>query len=1091
MKSSSRQSARLVRVVTILSFLCGIAVPISLGQVSFLQPLTFPTNGNPTVDADFNRDGKLDIATPGTLLLGNGDGTFKAPINLSVSGNLVATADFNNDGNPDLLIASTQSTVLNVLLGNGDGTFQTAKIENVGISFSDIIAVDVNGDGKPDVLGLVGAQIFVFLGNGDGTFKTGVPYSAGPYPYLMLTGDFNGDGKVDIATAYGYPGRIGVMLGNGDGTFQSPVISSVGATQPFDLATADINDDGKLDLIIADQSTNQTYTFLGKGDGTFQAGILAAPSVGSLAVADLNSDGKPDLILNTQLSFIAEILLGNGDGTFTYFRAYASQSGGDNRVDMLTADFNNDGKLDLVAGDTMLLGSGNATFNGQPVTIFPAASSAASGDFNVDGNQDLAVTSSDVNILLGDGAGSFTVAHTYTLSAPGTAIAAGDLNGDGKLDLAIITIDSSQNWSLTVMLGYGDGTFGPPTLYQQGLATNSFPVLMADLRGDQKPYVLTLQGDSLVVFPNNGDGTFGAPASYFAGSGANGVVVADFNSDGKLDAAVSSSAGIGILLGDGDGTFQGATFIAIAGNASGIVTGDFNNDGKADLIVNCCAGSPVFLGNGNGTFTTVSGNVASGVLGVADFNGDGNLDLMTGDCQFGGAQSSTWCVQLGNGDGTFRNPITIMYDSDVVNGFNVVADFNHDQKSDIAIDLSPSLNSSPGGVFMLLNTTPPTPGGTLTPSAVNFGSQAAGTDSAPVPVTLKNTGSGVLTVTNVAIGGTNAAEFKQTNNCTTVQPLGTCTINVTFAPAAPGKASATLKVTDNTVNGAQMAALSGAGTGPGATFSPSSVTFAPQSVGTSSAATPVNLTNMGTVTLTITSLKITGTNASEFSQTNDCAGSIAPGSSCAINVTFTPTATGDAGASLIVTDNASGSPQTVALSGEGTGLDLGLGSGGSSSATVAAGSTATYKLVIGGAGFAGQTSMTCTGAPTGASCTISPASLNVSASSESALTVNVTTTSRTEAALTPGRFRTAPWLWAVAIVGVVMLPGSGIRRRTATRYLRVLPLGLLLLICSCGGGNSGGSQTNANGTPAGNYMLTVTAKSSGTTQSMQLALTVQ
>ena len=73
--------------------------------------------------ADFNRDGKLDIAFAGSLLLGNGDGTFKAPINLSVTGNLVATADFNGDGNPDLLVASTSSTVLNILLGNGQDLF--------------------------------------------------------------------------------------------------------------------------------------------------------------------------------------------------------------------------------------------------------------------------------------------------------------------------------------------------------------------------------------------------------------------------------------------------------------------------------------------------------------------------------------------------------------------------------------------------------------------------------------------------------------------------------------------------------------------------------------------------------------------------------------------------------------------------------------------------------------------------------------------------------------------------------------------------------------------------------------------------------
>ena len=806
MKTSSLLVAFVIRIAAVLSLLGALAVPHAHAQVSFLQPLSFQ-GSTPEVDADFNRDGKLDIATSSTLLLGNGDGTFKTPINLSVSGNLVATADFNDDGNPDLLIASSQSTVLSVLLGNGDGTFQAPKSTNVGISFGGLAVADVNGDGKPDVLGVVvGGQVFVFLGNGDGTFKAGVPYSAGPNPYLMVTGDFNGDGKVDIATADGYPAQIAVMLGNGDGTFQSPVIST-GVIQPFDMTAADVNDDGKLDLIIADNSTVQTYTFLGNGDGTFQAGIVAAATAGSPGVADVNGDGKPDLILNTQYSFITEILLGNGDGTFTYARAYASQSGGDNPVDILSADFNNDGKPDVVVGDTMLLGNGNGTFRGQPVTLLPTSFAAAAGDFNGDGNPDLAVTSSTgLNILLGDGAGAFAVAHTY--SASGNSIATGDLNGDGKLDLAITAADPAQDWSLTILLGNGDGTFGPPTVYQQGMASGSSPVLIADLRGDHKPYVLTVQGDSLVVFPNNGDGTFGTPISYFAGSAANGVVVADFNGDGKLDAGVSSSAGIGILLGNGDGTFQGATFTATGGNAFSIETGDFNNDGKADLVV----GFQVFLGNGNGTFTALPESLASVVVGVADFNGDGNLDLLEGACPFSTAQFSIWCVQLGIGNGTFGNPITVTTSSDMTSGFNVIADFDRDQRPDIAIDLSPVLNSSPGGVFVLLNTTPPAPSGSLTPSAVNFGSLAAGTVSNLVPLTLKNTGSGVLTVTSVAVVGVSASEFSQTNNCTTVQPGANCTIKVGFAPTAAGNATASLSVTDNAVGSPQTVTLSGTAT---------------------------------------------------------------------------------------------------------------------------------------------------------------------------------------------------------------------------------------------------------------------------------------
>jgi FG-GAP-like repeat len=754
MKSSSLSRVPFARLLIILSVLCAIAAPVARAQVSFLQPLTFPGSTS-EVDADFNRDGKLDIATPGTLLLGNGDGTFKTPINLSVSGNLVATADFNGDGNPDLLIAS--ATILNVLLGNGDGTFQPAKITDVGISLGEIVVADVNGDGKPDLLGWVGTQVFVFLGNGDGTFKAGVPYAAGPNPHLMLTGDFNGDGKLDIATASADPGEIAVMLGNGDGTFQSPV-TSTGVVGPTSAAAADLNNDGNLDLIISDGSTRQSYTFFGNGNGTFQSGIVAAPLVGGLAVADLNGDGKPDLV-GADTGLGEAVALGNGDGTFTYTRSYA---GGGNP---LIADFTNDGKLDVACGGTMLLGNGDGTLKGQPEVVLPGGGSAAVGDFNGNGNADLAVTSSsDVCIFLGNAAGWLTMDGSCGLSAPEYSGAAGDLNGDGKLDLAFYTTDQISSWALLVLLGNGDGTFGAATAYQESSQSPNVttPVMIADLRGDHKPYLAVVEGDNLVVLPNNGDGTFGALVSYFAGSLVYSGAIADFNGDGKLDAAVTSSAGIGILLGNGDGTFQDAAFIPTAVSASSIVTGDFNNDGKPDLIVS----GQVFLGNGDGTFAALPpGNVAGEIDGIADFNGDGNLDLAEGDCTGTTSQFSLWCVQMGNGDGTFGKQINIQNNMEVSPGFAVVADFNGDGKPDIAIELDFFWINPPAGLFVLLNTTPPAPGVNVSPSALTFPSQTVGTSSSPMGVNLSNAGKGVLTLSDVKFTGANASEFSQTNNC--------------------------------------------------------------------------------------------------------------------------------------------------------------------------------------------------------------------------------------------------------------------------------------------------------------------------------------
>jgi len=134
-------------------------------------------------------------------------------------------------------------------------------------------------------------------------------------------------------------------------------------------------------------------------------------------------------------------------------------------------------------------------------------------------------------------------------------------------------------------------------------------------------------------------------------------------------------------------------------------------------------------------------------------------------------------------------------------------------------------------VFVVPNTTQPIPGTSFSPSAVAFPQQTVGTSSSPTPVTLTNTGAVALKVTNVTIAGTNSDEFSQTNNCTVIQPLTTCTINVTFSPSAAGAASANLDVADNAGTGLQMVPLSGTGAGsPDFTIGPASGSQSSQTV---------------------------------------------------------------------------------------------------------------------------------------------------------------------------------------------------------------------------------------------------------------------
>jgi len=205
----------------------------------------------------------------------------------------------------------------------------------------------------------------------------------------------------------------------------------------------------------------------------------------------------------------------------------------------------------------------------------------------------------------------------------------------------------------------------------------------------------------------------------------------------------------------------------------------------------------------------------------------------------------------------------------------------------------------------------------LSPSSLTFGQQDVGATSAPQAVTLSNTGTAPLAISSITTSG----DFAQTSNCGGSLAAGTsCTINVTFTPTQIGTRNGTLTVTDNSngVPGSQQAvSLTGTGINPGGSVSPTSLSFGNQVINTTGAAKKVTLTSTGTTNLMNISVTITGTNAGDFTQTNNCSASMAPGGKCTINVAFTPSIVGAESGTLDVNDNAANSPQTVALSGTG------------------------------------------------------------------------------------------------------------------------------------------------------------------------------
>ena len=659
-----------------------------------------------------------------------------------------------------------------------------------------------------------------------------------------------------------------------------------------------------------------------------------------------------------------------------------------------------------------------------------SANSVAVADLNGDGKADIVVANCGssgsacnsaglVGVLLGNGDGTFQTVVTYGSGGAGAyAVAVADVNGDGKPDLMVANNCASASncgsygpGSVGVLLGNGDGTFQPAVAYGSG-GLDAVSVAVAEVNGDGKPDLLVANFcsncqnygyGSVGVLLGNGDGTFQTAVTYDSGGWAtNSITVADLKGDGKLDVIVAQCSGptegcipgeVGVLLGNGDGTFQTTVNYSSGANyPDAAVVADVNGDGKLDVLVtnsstydheegNGAVG--VLLGNGDGTFQTVvtydAGGTFTGSLALADVNGDGKPDLVVTDAEDIGGQcsnpGSAVAVLLGNGDGTFQT--AVLYCSGGSSADAVaVADVNGDGEPDLVVaNACGDSSCDTGSVGVLINTSAIA---VLSPISLGFGSQNLGTTSAPQNATLTNTGnfSTTLKISSIGITGANSTEFAQTNHCSqSLPPGGSCTIMVTFTPTAFGNASASLNVTDNISGSPQTVALTGFGQGPGVSLSPSNVSFPSQYVGTSSLPQSVTLMNIGNTTLTITNV---AARPSDFAPLSTCGSSVAPGASCSIGVFFDPTTSGTRNGTLTVTDSASSSPQTAALTG--IGQDFSLAPGSQTTATVSPGQSASYKVSVApGGGFNQTVKLSCSGAPPQSTCSVSPSSLTARA----------------------------------------------------------------------------------------------------------------
>jgi FG-GAP-like repeat/Abnormal spindle-like microcephaly-assoc'd, ASPM-SPD-2-Hydin len=572
------------------------------------------------------------------------------------------------------------------------------------------------------VLSFAGAQALA-------QFETRASASTGAYsPFSLTVGDFNGDGKLDIAVVSFLPSsNVAILLGNGDGTFRAAASYVVGS-QPLYVTTASLRGNGVLDLIVGDSLNDNLYVMLGNGDGTFQPPVAHTTTGRTVQVGtgDFNGDGKLDIIAltgNGEGCNCVEVLLGNGDGTFqaAIGTPVPYNIGG---YAMATGYFNQDHKLDV----------------------------AVSGTFG---------SANQVDILLGNGDGSFTPDGYYPVSLAPESVASGRFAGSNTTDLAVGNLEGG---SVSVLIGKGNGTF------QQAADYGSYAptwVAVGDLNGDGKEDMVAANGGSAAipptsvvsVFTGNGDGTFQAGASYPAGESLNYVAIGDFNGDHMPDLVAVDQLGDTVitLLNTGVVTFSPTTPITfptqLLGTTGSPLSATLTNSGTSPLTIS----SVSYSGKPFHVQTTCKGSIAPG-----------------GSCTI----TATFTAQA---VGVTTGTVTI-----------------HD-----------SASSKPQVVELVGTATAVK----LSPAQLTFPPQKNGSKSSPQKILLTNVSNSPFDFTrSMYIDGTDPTSFYESNNCpTTLNGGASCSIHVIFAPRKTGSLSGSVIITDTGGGSPQSVPLTGTG----------------------------------------------------------------------------------------------------------------------------------------------------------------------------------------------------------------------------------------------------------------------------------------
>jgi gliding motility-associated-like protein len=527
----------------------GFSVPIII-------PITMNTGWDITV-ADFNGDTNLDfaISTAGvyTLQIWNGNGLATPSFNLvqTVTGFGITpdldARDLDGDGDMDLLAGAAYS------LNNGTGVFGTRILL---LQTDEEYAVgDLNKDGKPDIAATDNvsnqAHIRVFLGDGLGAFTLLAKFETVLYARGLEILDVNNDGNMDVVGAgvFGGNGKVGVHLGDGTGYFPEAPTKYPSLTDPRDLVKGDFNEDGQIDIALCHSIGSIATIYLGQGNGRFAKTATNYTTGGfptQIITIDYNKDNHLDLVTYNQISSSVTVLTGAGNGSFSLLANFSVTSTAAGR--MTTADFNSDTNPDLVVSGytskviNYLSGTGSG-FN-TAVTIPTSADviEIKAADFNGDGKVDIVADLSNISkfvLFLGNGTGGFNESATQ-YAHRGSFFLIEDMNNDSKPDVIAFEIGSSNDFFINDGAGNFTGS---------GIATSlgGFPWGYADMNGDGfKDLILGAQNPissntgQVLIYKGTATGITNSVHIQKLNSGGNRLVIEDVNADGKPDVIATS-----------------------------------------------------------------------------------------------------------------------------------------------------------------------------------------------------------------------------------------------------------------------------------------------------------------------------------------------------------------------------------------------------------------------------------------------------------------------------------------------------------------------------------------------------------------------